>query len=80
MLRTLPVAIGATMSGVNSQLSPGTGLPAIAIPAGFTRLGLPVGLELLGHAYAEQGLLNYAAHWELAGGRRRPPPFTPALD
>lgn len=80
VLRAPPVAIGATMSGANSQLSPGTGLPAIAIPAGYTRLGLPVGLELLGHAYAEQGLLNYAAHWELAGGRRRPPPFTPALD
>jgi Asp-tRNA(Asn)/Glu-tRNA(Gln) amidotransferase A subunit family amidase len=79
-LRTAPVAIGAAMSGLNSQLSPGTGLPAIAMPAGCTRLGLPVGLELLGHAYAEQGLLNYAAHWELAGGRRRPPPFTPALD
>jgi len=79
VLRTAPVAIGTPMSGPNSQLSPGTGLPAIAIPAGYTRLGLPVGLELLGRAYGEQSLLNYAAHWELAGGRRRPPPYTPAL-
>jgi Asp-tRNA(Asn)/Glu-tRNA(Gln) amidotransferase A subunit family amidase len=79
VLRTPPVEIGHAMSGANSQLSPGTGLPAIAMPAGFTQQGLPVGIELLGRAYAEQDLLNYAAHWEQTVGVRRPPRYTPAL-
>jgi amidase len=61
------------------QLSATTGLPAIVIPAGFSSLGLPVGLELLGGAYAEPTLLKIAYGWEQAVGPRRPPPTTPPL-
>ena len=44
----------------NCQLSPSTGLPAIAMPAGFTDDGVPVGIELLGPAWSEPKLLAMA--------------------
>jgi Asp-tRNA(Asn)/Glu-tRNA(Gln) amidotransferase A subunit family amidase len=61
------------------QLSASTGLPAIVIPAGFTRDGLPVGLELMGVAFAEPALLKIAYSWEQTASPRRPPPTTPPL-
>src|SRR5439155_10882482 len=47
-LRRPPAIIGEPQRGSNCQLSPSTGLPVIAIPAGFTDGGVPVGVELLG--------------------------------
>ena len=47
-LRRKPAAIGQPQGGSNCQLSATTGLPAISMPAGFTKDGLPVGMELLG--------------------------------
>lgn len=61
------------------QLSASTGLPAIVFPAGFTRDGLPVGLELMAAAFAEPSLLKIAYSWEQVANPRRPPPMTPAL-
>jgi hypothetical protein len=56
-----------------------SGLPAISVPAGFTDDGLPVGMDLLGRAYAEPRLLALAyAHEQLAHPRRAPL-STPAL-
>jgi hypothetical protein len=60
-------------------LSATTGLPAIAIPAGFTTDGLPIGLELLGAAWTEAKLLNYAFAWEQSAKPRRAPFSTPPL-
>jgi aspartyl-tRNA(Asn)/glutamyl-tRNA(Gln) amidotransferase subunit A len=45
-------AIGRLTGPVNL-----TGLPALALPCGFTRAGLPVGLQLIGRAFAEGDLL-----------------------
>ena len=41
-----------------------TGLPAISVPCGFTRDGLPVGLQLIGRAFDESTLLRIANSYE----------------
>lgn len=79
VMRRKPVAIGDPQAGSNCQLSATTGLPAMAMPAGFTADGLPIGLELLGGAWTEARLLNFAYDWELAGTLRRAPFSTPPL-
>jgi aspartyl-tRNA(Asn)/glutamyl-tRNA(Gln) amidotransferase subunit A len=43
-----------------------TGQPAASIPAGFTRGGLPVGLQLVARAYREDDLFAAAAAFEAA--------------
>ena len=40
------------------------GLPGLSLPCGFTRAGLPVGLQLLGRWWDEAGLLAAARAYE----------------
>jgi len=51
------------------------GLPAISVPCGFTRAGLPVGLQLAGGWRDDATVLRAAAAFEAAHpwGHRRPP-------
>ena len=51
------------------------GLPAISVPCGFTEDGLPVGLQIVGKAFDEAGVLRVANAYEQATDwhRRRPP-------
>ena len=51
-----------------------TGCPAISVPAGFTPDGVPVGLQLVGRAGDDLGLLRIAHAFEQAAraGERRP--------
>lgn len=52
-----------------------TGQPAASLPVGFTPLGLPVGLQLVGRRFDEATLLRLAAAYETAypWADRRPP-------
>jgi len=43
-----------------------TGLPAISVPCGFTRSGLPVGLQIVGRRHQEAAVLRAAAAFEAA--------------
>jgi aspartyl-tRNA(Asn)/glutamyl-tRNA(Gln) amidotransferase subunit A len=51
-----------------------SGLPAISVPCGFTRGGLPIGLQLAGPPFEEATVLRAAAAYEGATEwhRRRP--------
>ncbi len=50
------------------------GLPAISVPCGFSGRGLPIGLQLIAPAFAEESLLRAAWNYEQLGGfvGRRP--------
>ena len=52
-----------------------TGQPALAMPAGFTKEGLPLSLQLVGHPFQEAMVYRIAAAYELATGwtKRHPP-------
>ena len=47
------------------------GLPAISVPCGFTAAGLPIGLQIAGHAFDEAGVLRDRAR--LRAGHRLAP-------
>jgi amidase len=49
--------------------------PAISVPAGFTPEDLPVGIQIVGRARDDRGVLELAHAFEEATGcgRRRPP-------
>jgi aspartyl-tRNA(Asn)/glutamyl-tRNA(Gln) amidotransferase subunit A len=51
------------------------GLPAISVPCGFTTGGLPIGLQIVGRAFDEAGILRIAHAYEQASEwhRKRPP-------
>jgi aspartyl-tRNA(Asn)/glutamyl-tRNA(Gln) amidotransferase subunit A len=42
------------------------GLPAIAVPCGFSKAGLPIGLQLIGRPFAEDTILRAAYAYEQA--------------
>jgi aspartyl-tRNA(Asn)/glutamyl-tRNA(Gln) amidotransferase subunit A len=50
------------------------GLPGIAVPGGLSAAGLPLGLQLIGRPFDEEGLFSLAQVIEDAAGR-----FTPAV-
>jgi aspartyl-tRNA(Asn)/glutamyl-tRNA(Gln) amidotransferase subunit A len=66
------LTVGGDQETVRSALirlnRPGnlTGLPAISVPCGFTRDGLPIGLQLIGPAWGEERLLQIAHAYEQA--------------
>jgi amidase len=66
--------------GDNSQrIPPHTGMPSLSVPMGFTRGGLPAGLQIVGRLWGEPELLEYAYAYEQATRHRRPPALFPEL-
>ena len=63
----------------SSRLSPPTGFPAVTVPMGFAYGEYPVGLQILGKAWAEPTLFKIAFAYEQKTGHRRPPESTPTL-
>ncbi len=49
------------------------GLPAMSVPGGLNREGLPLGLQLIGNAFDEQGVLNAGLAIEQRAGERARP-------
>ncbi len=78
-LRRRPVVVEEPQRGTTCQLSASTGFPAMAMPAGFTTDGVPIGFELLGPAWSDARLLSLAFAYEQATRPRRAAPTTPPL-
>ncbi len=78
-IRQKPALIGEPQAGATCQLGAQSGLPSIAMPAGFMAEGLPVSIELLGRAFTDVRLVSLAYAFEQATPRRRAPSTTPAL-
>ena len=78
-LRRDPALIGSPPVGGTCQLAAHSGLPAISAPAGFTRAGMPTGVELIGRPFDDARLVSFAYALERAIQPRRAPQRTPAL-
>lgn len=78
-LRRKPAFIGDPQRGTTCQVSAHSGLPSLSVPAAFTDDGLPLGLELLGNAWDEAGLLSLGYAIEQATKVRQAPFSTPSL-
>lgn len=57
------MGLRAALVGMNRPAN-FTGLPAMSVPCGFTREGLPVGLQIIGRAFDEATLLRIASAYE----------------
>jgi Asp-tRNA(Asn)/Glu-tRNA(Gln) amidotransferase A subunit family amidase len=84
--KCLVLPVGATFQkGRNGVAAALAGFPAIKVPAGFSTpttdapIGVPVGMGLLGRAWAEPELIKLAFGFEQATHLRKPPVSTPAL-
>jgi amidase len=66
--------------GDNSQrIPPGTGLPGLTVPMGFTYGDLPAGLQIVGRLFGEPDIIRIAYAYEQSTGHRRPPAAFPEL-
>jgi amidase len=65
--------------GNNRRLSPILGFPAITVPAGFTKDGVPAGIEFLARPFAEDLLFRLAYAYE-QGTRHRKLPISSSAD
>ncbi len=55
-----------------------SGQPAASVNAGYTTGGLPIGLQIIGHRFDDQGVLQLARAWEQLRPAQRPWPVHPA--
>jgi Asp-tRNA(Asn)/Glu-tRNA(Gln) amidotransferase A subunit family amidase len=76
---TNPNATNGALTGTNRYLSPMIGFPDLAVPAGFTSMNLPVGIDLVGRPFTEQMLFQIGYAYEQGTNHRTPPSTTPPL-
>jgi aspartyl-tRNA(Asn)/glutamyl-tRNA(Gln) amidotransferase subunit A len=70
---------GAGLTARCTSPSNATGLPAMSIPCGFTRAGLPIGLQLIGRPFDEARLFQVAHAYEaVSPSRQRRPALVEA--
>ena len=74
-----PATVPISTPGSNRAFASALGFPAITVPAGYFRDGMPIGLEFLARPFAEGLLFKAAFDYEQATRHRHPPPLTPAL-
>lgn len=74
-----PPLLPKAAAGSNRLTAVFAGFPALAIPGGFTRAGLPVGLELMGRPFDEGMLYQIAYGYEQNTDHRRLPATVPPL-
>ena len=77
--RQLPALIGEPPASISCALGAHSGLPSLAMPAGFTASGIPIGLELLGRPFSDARIVSLGYAFEQSGSRRMAPPTTPPL-
>lgn len=67
---------GTPLEFRNTQMFDVLGLPAISVPCGFTRDGLPIGLQIAGPRFAESRVLALAhAYQQVTDWHTRAPPL-----
>ena len=74
-----PTPVPISTPGTNRVLASALGFPAMAIPGGFFKDGLPIGLEILARPFAEGTLFKAAYDLEQTAKYRRPSPLVPPL-
>jgi Asp-tRNA(Asn)/Glu-tRNA(Gln) amidotransferase A subunit family amidase len=74
-----PTDVPVSTPGSNRAFASALGFPAMAIPGGFFRDGLPIGLELVARPFDEGLLFKAAYDYEQTARHRRPPTTVPAL-
>lgn len=74
-----PSRIGQRGGFETNSLASHAGLPSIVVPAGYTREGLPIGLQFIAEPYRDTTLLQLAHVIEQVSGLMKLPEATPAL-
>jgi Asp-tRNA(Asn)/Glu-tRNA(Gln) amidotransferase A subunit family amidase len=65
--------------GGGNSLTSNSGLPAVLMPAGYTKENLPIALQITGKPFDDLKLLQIAYGYEQVGKRRHSPTTTPPL-
>jgi aspartyl-tRNA(Asn)/glutamyl-tRNA(Gln) amidotransferase subunit A len=52
------------LSDIYTVTSSLAGLPALSVPCGFSRAGLPIGLQIIGNYFDEPRILQLASHYQ----------------
>jgi len=70
-----PAPLTSSLTFVGSMLQ----WPALSVPNGYAGEGLPLGLQIVGRAWDDKKIVNYAYAYEQATSYRRPPGSVPPL-